>query len=175
MSNGITTIITFLVRYGAVPEVLRCLWKGDSPLRRGERVVVQTHRGPEMGIVLEALRPETEPDRETAPPTAEILRIATTGDVQQEAVFRERSREQFPVWTQRIADWGLDLQLIDLEWTLDESRLILYVLNERGPECTKLALQAAAAGLGIIEVQPVSENGPVVLQSGGGCGSCGCH
>ena len=71
----------------------------------------------------------------------------------------------------------LDLQLIDLEWTLDRTKLILYVLNERGPDCTKLALQAAAAGLGLVEVQPVDENGLVAVEPSGGCGSggCGCH
>lgn len=174
MSNDTVPIITFLVRYGAVPEVLRCTWKGVPPLQRGVRVVLQTHRGRELGVVLEVVRPAGEL-RDEVPPAAEILRIANAGDLQKEAALRELCRNEFPAWTQRIADWGLDLQLIDLEWTLDESRLILYVLNERGPECTKLALQAAAAGLGIIEVQPVSENGPVVLPAGGGCGSCGCH
>ena len=69
---------------------------------------------------------------------------------------------------------NVDVQLVDLEWTLDRGKLILYVLNERGPECTKLAIQAAAAGFGLIEVQPVSKDGLVDLPKGGGCGSGGC-
>jgi hypothetical protein len=69
------------------------------------------------------------------------------------------------------------LQLVDLEWLFEPEKLVLYVLNERGPDCTKLALQAAAAGLGIIEVQPVDAQGVVRLESTGGCGTggCGCH
>ena len=82
------------------------------------------------------------------------------------------TREAFGVWEDRIRDWKIDVQLIELEWTLDRERLILYVLNERGPECTKLAIQAAAAGFGIIDVQPVGADGVAPL-SGGGCGSCG--
>jgi hypothetical protein len=69
----------------------------------------------------------------------------------------------------------LNLELVDLEWIIDPRKLVLYVLNERGPDCTKLALQAAAAGLGIIEVQPIDAQGLVQLESsGGGCGSGGC-
>jgi hypothetical protein len=81
----------------------------------------------------------------------------------------------FPEWITRITEWELMLELIDLEWTLDRQKLILYVLNDRGPDCTKLALQAAAAGLGTIEVQPVTAEGLVTPPaSTGGCGSCGC-
>ncbi len=74
----------------------------------------------------------------------------------------------------RIDEWKLSLELIDLEWTLDKSKLILYVLNDRGPESTKLALQAAAAGWGTIEVQPVGPDGPISVSQGGGCGSGHC-
>ena len=44
-----------------------------------------------------------------------------------------------------------------------------------GAETTKLALQAAAAGLAVVEVQPVNADGPVPLAAagGGGCGSGG--
>ena len=62
-------------------------------------------------------------------------------------------------------------KISDLEWMLDRKKLILYVLNDRGPECTKLGLQAAAAGLGTVEVQPVGADGPLPVASlGGGCG-----
>jgi hypothetical protein len=80
-------------------------------------------------------------------------------------------------WCARISDWRLNLELVDLEWTLDRQKLILYVLCERGPDSTKLALQAAAAGLGVIEVQPVSSTGLVTIPQsscGSGEGGCGC-
>ena len=69
--------------------------------------------------------------------------------------LRRAAADAFGGWEQRIAEWRLDVQLVDLEWTIDQSRLILYVLNDRGPECAKLALQAAAGGWGVIDVQPV--------------------
>lgn len=99
-----------------------------------------------------------------------IVRLATSADVQSHAAHQARCESDFSVWCDRIVKWNLDLQLVDLEWTLDGQKLIFYVLNERGPDCTKLALQAAAGGFGIIEVQPVDGNGIVELPNAAGGG-----
>jgi cell fate regulator YaaT (PSP1 superfamily) len=166
-----------LVRYGGVPEVARFAHAAAFGVARGMNVVVSTSRGQELGTVLETLAPPREPGVEEVAPTGDVLRAATDGDLARQRIQREEAQREYPAWEARIAGWNLDLQLIDLEWTLDRSKLILYVLNDRGPECTKLALQAAAAGLGVIEVQPVAAEGLVPRESGGGggCGSCGCH
>ena len=165
-----------LVRYGQVPEVARCQFAGDlpSPLRSAS-VVVQTHRGLQLGTILQPIRGST--DREGM---FDVLRLATEDDLAQHLSLSQRCDEEFDAWQERIQKWQLHLQLLDLERTLDGEKLILYVLSERGPDCTKLAIQAAAAGLGIIEVQPVSATGltaPEESGGGGGCGSgsCGCH
>jgi len=176
MSDRSTAV---LVRYGAIPEVARFGNPRSIPLHRGAEVVVTTHRGPELGSVLEALRPAAEPDGgdSASDPGGEVLRLATDLDRERAVDLRRTAAADFAGWEQRIAEWRLDLQLIDLEWTIDQSRLILYVLNDRGPDCAKLALQAAAGGWGIIDVQPVSLDGLVPRETGhgGGCGSCGCH
>lgn len=130
----------------------------------------RTHRGLQVGTLLEEV---VVTDESSDRP--EILRRASADDLSQAATNQSRCETDFIEWCDRIAAWGLDLQLIDLEWTLDESKLIFYVLNERGPDCTRLALQAAASGFGIIEVQPVDAEGIVQApQTGGGCGSGGC-
>lgn len=168
---------TVLVRYGGVPEVARFAHGEKFSVTRGASVVVSTSRGQELGTVLETLVPSREPrrDDDEAVPSGDVLRPASQADWERQQAQRAEAEREFPEWERRIADWNLDLQLIDLEWTLDRAKLILYVLNDRGPECTKLALQAAAAGLGVIEVQPVAAEGLVPRESGGGCGSCGSH
>ncbi len=165
-----------LVRFGVIPEVSRCVADEAMTPTRGQWVIVDTHRGLMMGTVLD-IEPRTSPNGADAqkPETSRVLRIASDADVAASNELRTGLNEAFALWQQRIADWQLDLQLIDLEWTLDRAKLILYVLSDRGPDCTKLALRAAAAGLGAIEVQPVSSDGLVTLAgSQGGCGSCGC-
>ncbi len=172
-----------LVRYGTMPEVSRFDAEEIGPVARGERLLVQTHRGLQMGEALDPVRTSLKDrtfvppgDESDSPPLSPVVRRANDEDLITSAALKADAQQAFDVWHRRITDWKLDLELIDLEWTFDRQKLILYVLNERGPDCTKLALQAAAAGLGIIEVQPVDAEGLVTVpQSGGGCGSCGAH
>ncbi len=165
-----------LVRYGAVPEVVRCTLESVLTVSRGDRLVIETERGLMLGTLLEVARPPREPGHELPAPELRVLRCATPEDLAKSQALGERATAEFPAWEQRIRDWKLDLQLIDIDFTIDGTKQVLYVLNERGPDCTKLAIQAAASGLGIIEVQPVSATGLVALpqESGGGCGSGGC-
>jgi cell fate regulator YaaT (PSP1 superfamily) len=184
-----------LVRYGMIAEVARFTSAACVPLGRGERVVVRSHRGVEVGTLLEDVPPvgngdEVQGDSQdtggqaasatpleanaTEPTDLQILRVATAEDERTVGTLKGECEGVFHTWRRRIDEWNLQLELIDLEWTLDKSKLILYVLNDRGPESTKLALQAAAAGLGTIEVQPVGPDGPVVVSQGGGCGSGHC-
>jgi cell fate regulator YaaT (PSP1 superfamily) len=174
-----------LVRYGAIPEVSRFRPPVDVSLEWGQNVVVQSHRGLELGVLLNAGRTRSSPAEnlslgEKVPDEElpEVLRAATRDDLQLHGTLRHEAQAAFDQWQTRIREWNLELELIDLEWTLDRQKLVLYVLGGRGPDSTRLALQAAAAGLSVIEVQPVSAEGAVPLPAaGGGCGSggCGCH
>jgi cell fate regulator YaaT (PSP1 superfamily) len=175
-----------LVRYGAVPEVARFAHDFDTPPARLERVIVNSHHGLQIGTTLENLRAGgsrslaptgAEPPDETDP-ERRVLRRATPEDETRQAELRRDADESFATWQRRIQEWNLALELVDIEWTLDRQKLVLYVLGGRGAETTKLALQAAAAGLAVVEVQPVNAEGPIpVASGGGGCGSggCGCH
>jgi cell fate regulator YaaT (PSP1 superfamily) len=187
----------YLVRYGVVPEVARAVMPtATETLQRGRRVVIQTDRGPQLAEVLDRLRAShpasavrrpqattagastAEADDSSTAETEdghrlEILRFATAEDEAAARALEAQAAEQCAVWQQRIADWQLAVELLDLEWTLDGEKLILYVLTERGPATTQLALQAAAAGLGVIEVQPVAHEGLMSQETGTGCGSGG--
>ena len=164
---------TALIRYGAVPDVERFRVDVDEPLPRGTRVVARTRRGTEIGTVLDLF--DGEPSVEIDPVLC-VLRRASAEDEQNWSALRQTCQSEFDEWVRRIDGWKLELELIDLEWTLDRQRQILYVLNSRGPDCTRLAIQAAACGLGTIEVQPVGSDGPVHVATSSGCGDgCGCH
>jgi cell fate regulator YaaT (PSP1 superfamily) len=167
---------TVLVRYGSIPEVSRFVNASGNWLGRGAQVVVRSHRGLEDGLLLEDAGADDDESRaaEESDDTPQILRAVTDEDRRASQQLRSDCEEQYSQWETRIREWKLQLELIDLEWTLDRSKLILYVLNDRGPECTRLALQAAAAGLGIVEVQSVGADGLVPAESGHGCGSGGC-
>ncbi|MFM7056198.1 MAG: hypothetical protein ACKO2P_04670 [Planctomycetota bacterium] len=166
--------LILLVRYGRVPQVARFGCPRLSvPPQRGDAVVVATERGQECGTVLHpGPRNPAIPEDELGL-TGKFLRAATAADLQTVARLQSECDAAFSTWLQRAGQWQLQLQLIDLERTLDQ-RLILYVLNDRGPETTRLALLAAAAGHGVVHVQPASADGIVPEKKGGGCGDCGC-
>lgn len=196
---------SLLIRYGLIPEVARFPVAGEESYARGECVVVRSHRGVEIGTVLERVKePEPasalhrhngsagEPERSAGEEATEKRASANAGDTATAVLRRATSedataarrneaacRDAFEEWRQRIENWRLELELIDLEWTLNREKLILYVLNDRGADCTKLALYAAASGYGTVLVQPVNAEGLVRIETpvgncgAGGCGSCG--
>lgn len=169
-----------LVRYGAVSEVVRALC--DSPregdkIERGDTVILETPRGVFAGTFLERLAGRHAAQASDAIPYR-LVRVATPDDVRMLEELRTSAREEFIQWSARIAEWKLDLALIDTEWAHDLSCLVLYVLGGRGAETTRLALNAVGIGVDSIVVQPVDANGPVPVEAtGGSCGSggsCGC-
>jgi cell fate regulator YaaT (PSP1 superfamily) len=173
-----------LVRFGTIPEVGRFACALDETPERGQPVIVESHRGQELGTLLDLVRgpaspvPSANGANSAEPGRWQVLRVATAGDLAMYEQLQKGARSDFFEWQERIHQWGLQLELIDVEWTLDHEKLILYVLGDRGAETTKLALQAAAEGKTVIEVQPVAADGVVAMPaSGGGCGSggCGCH
>lgn len=182
----------YLVRLGLYGEHLRCLGKAESEFSRGTQVVVSLERGEMLAEVLQKF-----PSLSSAA-TAEqigdvwIARAALSEDLQQQQRLLDRTFQDFQEWQERLEQWKVNVELVDLEWTLDGNRLMLYVLNDRGPETTKLALQAAAAGFSHVDVLPVTEEGlspsaqsssgkssAEKSSSGGGCGcgsgGGGCH
>lgn len=175
-SHDLATVC--LVRYGAMPQVGRFtvtpnLVDHDDRSVQGKSVVASTERGIELGQLLSIL---PKGGGEEHAMTGEILRIATDEDVAAGEAHRTACDNDFDTWLERIEDWGVQLQLIDIEKTLEGDQVILYVLNDQDAETTRLALLTAAAGYGIVHVQPVSAEGVVPIgkpSSGGGCGSGG--
>ncbi len=164
----------WLVRYGVIPEVAR-FWTDDfDGLDRDTRVVIESPRGLEIGTLLQKLPAKTVDSPEETPSELRIVRIATSEDLATEQELKEDCQLGYGEWWSRIRDWQLELELVDLEWMLDRSKLVLYVLTGRGPDSTKLALFAATAGYTSIEVQPVSKDGLVPMPQAEG-GGCGCH
>ncbi len=163
----------YLLRVGLCGETVRSCSIDHLRFQRGDNVVLQTDRGEMIARVMRPLPGDIKNSENAA--HNQIVRIASNVDLERHHKLKQQAEQEFNRWVQRIQNWQVDVELVDLEWTLDEKKLILYVLNGRGPECTKLAIQAAAQGLGVIDVVPVSATGiKTTMTSGCGCGSGGC-
>jgi hypothetical protein len=167
-----------LARYGRVPQVARFLcteWKPE----RGDAIVVKTERGEELASTLltqPGPPPRGQDSGDDDDLTGEVVRKATDEDLLSTAELQTQADDVYLKWQQLASEKKLQLEIIDAEYTLSR-RLVLYVLNGRGAETTRLALLAAASGYGVINVQPVSAEGIVIeTEKSGGCssGSCGC-
>jgi cell fate regulator YaaT (PSP1 superfamily) len=163
-----------LVRYGAIAEVAKFAHSLCEPPHHGERLVVETHRGLEVGTALQSVsRGESGPGDPANDFT--VLRRATPDDELRQAELRRDAQAAFSLWQERISRFQLELELVEAEWLLDRRKLVLYVLSGRSADATRLAILGAAEDPTVIEVQPVTAEGPVPLAAGGGCGVCDCH
>ena len=166
-----------LVRYGLVPQVARFGVTAELNEQisrqpgRGCSVVVESERGVELGQLLEVVRKGIVASEASV--TGNVVRLATDTDQANNSENRRQAELEFFEWQNRIDEWKLQLQIIDMEWTLDRKNVVLYVLNDQDAETTRLALLAAAGGYGVIHVQPVNAEGIEQKSGGGGCGSGG--
>ena len=102
--------------------------KGIS-FTRGEFAVVETSRGVEYGEVLMANK--ELPEEKIVMPLKEILRKATEEDRKQYEVNHEKEREAFQICRKKIQEHGLEMKLIDVEYTFDRGKALFYFTNAR--------------------------------------------
>jgi cell fate regulator YaaT (PSP1 superfamily) len=106
---------SYLVQYGKCGFVGRFRPAGAEPHARGDRVVVRSRRGLELGTVL------CEPAaRFDAPDDGDLLRAATDAD----AAAESRTSELLAAAQARVEELGLPLALVDAEMLLDGSAVV---------------------------------------------------
>jgi cell fate regulator YaaT (PSP1 superfamily) len=179
-------VVEYLVGYGQRGDFGR--FRPVRPLgcRRGDRVVIRTPRGLEVG---EVLREATERHARFLPNTSvgALLRPAEDEDERQQEEMRRRAGRLYERGRELAAELALPLELLDAEVLLDGAAAVLHQL--RWAECDvrpfvstlsrEFAVQLALAEL----AGPVPEKHPGCghcgptgcgsCGSGGGCGSCG--
>jgi cell fate regulator YaaT (PSP1 superfamily) len=95
-----------------------------------DKVVVETARGLELGTVIAKLIPMSEVNLSSE--IKPVIRKATDTDVQEYKKNLELSEEAKVTCEQAIEESGLDMRLIDAQYTLDRSKVIFsYVADER--------------------------------------------
>lgn len=85
-------------------------------IKKGDHVIVETARGVEYGTVVGGIR-EVD-DSKVVQPLKPVLRIATERDNEQEAANKGKEKEAFRICQEKIRKHGLDMKLIDAEYTL---------------------------------------------------------
>ena len=93
-------------------------------LKKGDRVIVETARGIECGEV--AMDNRIVDDEEIVHPLKMIIREATAEDLKTVEENRKKEKEAFDICLKKIANHGLEMHLVDVEYTFDNSKILFY-------------------------------------------------
>lgn len=96
----------------------------DFDIKEDENVIVETSRGLEFGKVVSGIREAS--DDEIIKPLKEVFRIATPEDIKKQEENKEKEKEALILCEEKIKAHGLDMSLVDAEYTFDGSKLLFY-------------------------------------------------
>ena len=135
----------------------------------GAHVIVETVRGVEMGEVVLANR-EVE-DSSVVQPLKKVLRIATEEDIKKAEKNRSKEEETFAICEKAIAEHGLDMKLVDVEYTFDANKILFYFTADGRIDFRDLVKDLAAKFKTRIELRQIGVRDEAKMQ--GGLGVCG--
>ncbi len=148
---------------------------GKLEIKQGDHVIVETARGIEYGTVIGAPR-EVEADKVIQPLKA-VLRIANQKDDEQEASNRQKEKDAFKICLEKIRKHGLQMKLIDAEYTFDNNKVLFYFTADGRIDFRELVKDLASVFKTRIELRQIGVRDETKIL--GGIGICGrplcCH
>ena len=168
----------YLVRYGAMGWVGRFGSVDRIECSHGDRIVVQTSRGVEIGEILAGPTDGSDDQTEanSHQPAGEVLRRLTPADEQQHnRSLRNGLSDVFEQCQKLLSDHEVEVEVIDCERLFDDETIVLYFLGEESTEMQPIAEELGKHWQAKVLFNPVIE--PAVEPGGcgsGGCGSGGC-
>lgn len=147
----------------------------DNDLQVGDHVIVETARGVEFGHVV--LAPRDVDEKSVIQPLRDVLRPATVEDEEREAKNRDKEKEAHQICLQKIQDHGLEMKLIDVEYTFDNNKVLFYFTADGRVDFRALVKDLASVFKTRIELRQIGVRDETKIL--GGIGICGrplcCH
>ena len=141
----------------------------NDELKYGDKVVVETIRGIELGELISELRDPSSFTLQTA--LKPILRKATEQDIQQNLANLSETDSLLQRCQKCINDLSLDMNLISAEYTLDRTKVIFSYVSENRVDFRKLLKVLAATFKFRIELRQIGPRDKAKIVGGLGC--CG--
>ena len=142
---------------------------GDRDLKIGDQVLVETARGRELGEI--RMNPRQIPDDKIRHPVREIIRKATEDDLARQEQNREKEKEAFAICKKKIREHGLEMKLVDAEYTFENSKLLFYFTAEERVDFRSLVRDLASVFHTRIELRQIGVRDETRIM--GGIGPCG--
>ena len=148
---------------------------GKLNIKTGDKVIVETARGVEYGSVVVGEK-EVEDDKITLP-LKPVIRIATEEDKKKEEKNRVKEKEAFEICLEKIRKHGLEMKLIDAEYTFDNNKVLFYFTADGRIDFRELVKDLASVFRTRIELRQIGVRDETKIR--GGIGICGrplcCH
>lgn len=138
-------------------------------IRKGMHVLVETMHGLEYGEAVTNVR-EVE-DEVIVQPLKPVVRIATPTDDETFEDNCRREEEAFVICRDQVEKFGLDMKLINAEYTFDLSKLLIYFVADNRIDFRELVKALAAIFRTRIELRQVGTRDQA--RTVGGLGICG--
>ena len=136
---------------------------------KGEHAIVETVRGVEYGEV--AIGNKMVGESEVVFPLKPVLRKATKEDDEKNAENRKLEESAKPIWQEKVKKNGLEMQLVDVEYTHDNAKLSFYFTADGRVDFRELVKDLAGVFRTRIELRQIGVRDEAKLF--GGLGSCG--
>ncbi|MBR5561610.1 MAG: stage 0 sporulation family protein [Clostridia bacterium] len=138
-------------------------------LKKGNKVIVETVRGIECGEVAMDNRDINE--EELVKPLKKLIRIATEKDIAQFTTNKEKEKEAFEICQKKISNHGLDMKLVDVEYTFDGGKILFYFTADGRVDFRELVKDLAGVFKTRIELRQIGVRDESKML--GGLGMCG--
>ena len=159
----------YLVSFGRSGDFGRFRADGEPAYRRGDRVVIRTEQGLELGVVLCAAEPgHGRYLSRTA--QGELLRCCTEADDRAASNMDERGHAIFEHARAMVEQLSLPLEVLDAEVLLDGKQVVLHHLRRDDCDFRPLVSGIARA----FDVRVIMQNLFVPEETVVGCGEPNC-
>ena len=147
----------------------------DFQVKVGDHVIVETARGIEYGSVVQGIREVA--DDKVIMPLKSVIRIATEEDDKKAIENNEKEKKAFKICKEKIAKHGLEMKLIETEYTFDNNKVLFYFTADGRIDFRELVKDLASVFKTRIELRQVGVRDETKML--GGIGICGrplcCH
>ncbi|MDO5415285.1 MAG: stage 0 sporulation family protein [Bacillota bacterium] len=142
---------------------------GGHKVDVGDNVIVETARGLEFGKVTLA---ETEVNEsEIVAPLKSIIRIANEKDKKKHEENLAKKEEAMRLCQEKVDAHGLEMKLIDVEYTFDNSKVVFYFTADGRVDFRELVKDLASVFRMRIELRQIGVRDEAKML--GGVGNCG--
>lgn len=141
----------------------------EYKIKKGDFVIVETARGIEFGECVIGIK--EIPEESIVSPLKLVLRIATEEDIAKHKENKDKEEAALKICLNKISDHGLNMKLIDVEYTFDNNKVIFYFTAEGRVDFRDLVKDLATIFKTRIELRQIGVRDEAKML--GGLGPCG--